>query len=188
VRERDSTTALLDRLRRGEPGAAEELLPRIYEQLREVAQREMGSERPEHTLQPTALVHEAWMRLSNGSGDEPFEDRAHFVAIAASAMRRVLVDHARRRGAQKRGAGLERMPLDEIVSEIEKQAHDLLALDVALEKLSARDGELARIVELRFFAGLTVEETGRVLGLSAPTVQRRWRTARAWLRGELLPD
>jgi len=182
------TTQLLNRLREGDSSAAEELLPAIHAQLHAIARGQMKSQRSDHTLQPTALVNEAWLRLCGAPSDEPWESRAQFVRVAAVAMRRILVDHARRRGALKRQRGEERVLLDEVVEEIESRAHDLVKLDAALEKLEQLDGELARIVELRFFAGLSVPEAGRVLELSAPTVQRRWRTARAWLRGEVLRD
>lgn len=165
----------------GESAAADALLPIVYAQLHELAARLMREQGPQHTLQPTALIHEAWLRCAGGD----FENRAHFVAVAAKAMRSVLVDHARRRRAEKRGGAHERVPLDAVVELFHASAPDMLALDAALERLAALDPELARVVELRFFAGLSVEETARVTGSSTATVTRTWRVARMWLLREL---
>ena len=183
----ERVTRLLERATSGDRAAAEELLPLLYGELKGVAVRSMRSERADHTLQPTALVHEAWLRLVGGGGAPRFESRRHFVRLAARAMRNVLVDHARARQAQKRGEGQEAASLDAVLAGFEEQHLDLLALHEALERLQEIDAPLARLVELRFFAGLTIEETARALELSTPTVERHWRVARMWLRREL-PD
>jgi RNA polymerase sigma factor (TIGR02999 family) len=141
----------------------------------------MRDQGPHHTLQPTALVHEAWMRLTGGH----FIDREHFAAVAAKAMRSVLVDHARRRGTLKRGGGRVRAELDGVLALFHERSPDLLALDDALRRLGENDPELARIVELRFFGGLSIEETARVLASSTASVTRGWRVARMWLVREL---
>jgi RNA polymerase sigma factor (TIGR02999 family) len=177
-------TVLLQRLSSGDAGASEPLYQLLYGELRATAQHALRSERSDHTLQPTALVHEAFLKLVDPSGVAPeiaWESRAHFLGVAARAMRQVLVDHARKRRSEKRDAGGERVPLDDDLVSFEASAIDLLALDEALGKLAAHDTELARLVELRFFGGLTVEETGRVLGLSVRQVEGAWITARAWL-------
>jgi len=182
----------LDRLlrsaREGDPRAARELAALLYDELYALAQREMGRERRDHTLQPTALVHEAYLRLVGGDGAE-FRDRESFFAAAANTLRRVLVDHARKRGREKRGGGHARVPLEGLDLAAPLADEDLLALDDALAALAEFDANKARIVELRFFAGLTVDEVGRVLGASESTVRRDWRVARAWLRTRMgLPD
>lgn len=172
----------------GDAVASEELLNLLYGELRQMAARCMGRERTSHTLQPTALIHEAWIRLLPGQEEsQSWTSREHFVRVAARAMRRVLVDHARARGAEKRGRDWRPVPLDAVVASLEERNVDLLALDDALGRLARMDDHLARLVELRFFAGLTIAETARVLGVSTPTVERHWRTARIWLRREL-PD
>ena len=173
-------TQLLLRINQGDSQATERLLRLLYDELRALAAKNLRGERPDHTLQPTALVHEAWLKLVDSPGPE-WEGRSHFLGIAARAMRQVLVDHVRRRRAEKRVAAFERVPLDEAVSAIEGSALDLLALDEALGRLAAHDAQLARLVELRFCGGLTVEETGRMLGLSVRQVEGAWITARAWL-------
>jgi RNA polymerase sigma factor (TIGR02999 family) len=178
------TTLLLRRIGSGDRAAGEELLELVYGELRGLAGAYMAQERAEHTLEPTALVHEAWMKLM---GAEPFEwaGRAHFVGVAAIAMRRVLIDHARRRTAEKRGGGAQREPLDLLVATFESRGADLVALGEALDRLDGLDPELARIVERRFFAGATNAEVAADLGVSERTVERGWSTARAWLRAEL---
>ncbi len=179
------TTLLLRRMDEGDPQAAERLLGLLYGELHEVARGFMGGERAEHTLQPTALVHEAWLRLAGGEHPS-FADRAHFVAVAARAMRRILIDHARKRGAQKRGGKGTREALDEALLAYEQRGEaDLLALHEALEELEGLDPQLVRIVEQRFFAGATNAEVARALGVSERTVERGWKTARAWLHGRL---
>ena len=175
---------ILKQAQEGHAGASEELAALLYGELREIARREMAAERVDHTLQPTALVHEAYLRL--GGGETPsFENREHFFAAAATAIRRVLVDHARNRARERRGGNLERVPFDKVQPAAPIPSEGLLDLDEALVRLSVFDPVKARIVELRFFAGLKVEELARVLGASESTIRREWRAARAWLRGEL---
>jgi len=160
------------------------LLPVVYQELRRLAGAYLRREKPGQTLQPTALVHEAYLRLMK---DRPgrWQNRAHFCAIAAHAMRQILIERARARNAQKRWGGQARITLDEAVAGKSGQSIDLLALDHALERLAALDAEQARIVELRFFGGLTVEETAEALSISPATVKRHWAVARAWLAREL---
>ncbi len=181
---RRRVTQLLRVLDLSDPKHAEELLAIVYDALRELARRQLRGERPGHTLQPTALVHEAYLRLVDGR-DMAWESRAHFFGTAARAMRQVLVDHARRRNAVKRGGGLERVTLDTGVAAEDSVSADVLDLHDALEKLSSEDGELARLVELRFFAGLTLEETGDTLGVSGRKGGKDWSVARLWLQREL---
>jgi RNA polymerase sigma factor (TIGR02999 family) len=178
------TTLLLHRAAQGDVGAADELLPIVYAELHRLARGYMRDERAQHTLQPTALVHEAWMRLF-GAPDPAWNDRMHFVAVAARAMRQVLVDHARRRGADKRGGGMTREPLDSAVALFEGRGADLVELDEALQNLRDLDPDLGRIVELRFFGGATNAEIAGILAVSTRTVERGWRTAQAWLRVRL---
>jgi len=165
----------------GDSAASEALMPRLYAQLHDLAEGLMQGQGPQHTLQPTALVHEAWMRLTGGE----FASREHFAAVAAKAMRSVLVDHARRRGSEKRGGAQSRVPIDDVLELFHEGGPDVLAVDDALRKLAEQDPELARVVELRFFGGLSVEETARVMGSSTATVTRAWRVARMWLMREL---
>lgn len=173
-----SVTVLLARWKNGDRNALPELLPLVYNELRAIAHRHLQHERPDHTLQSTALVHEAYLRLAD---QRPVsENRAHFIAIAANLMRQILVDHARQRRAAKRGPGY-RIQFDENVHTPEKKTVDLIELDSALGKLCERDAQQSRIVELRFFGGLTVEETADILGISAATVKRDWTMAKAWL-------
>ena len=180
-----NVTRLLNRMAGGDAGAASELLPVLYGELHAQAELIMRDQRAGHTLQPTALIHEAWMKLVGAGPEGSYESRAHFAAVAARAMRSVLVDHARRRQADKRGGARERVPLDEVAELFTERAPDLLALDEALDRLTAMDDQLGRLVELRFFAGLSVEETAKLLGVSTPTVTRGWRVARMWLQREL---
>jgi RNA polymerase sigma factor (TIGR02999 family) len=168
----------------GDSAVASQLAPVLYEELHGLALRMMRDQGAGHTLQPTALIHEAWMKLV-GASERTVESRAHFAALAARAMRSVLVDHARRKGAEKRGGDGERVALDTVLFEFEAPSVDLLELDEALTTLSNLDGELGRIVELRFFAGMSVEETAAVLGVSEATIARRWRIARMWLWNQL---
>lgn len=155
-------------------------MPIVYQELRRLAGRYLAHETPGQTLQPTALVHEAYLRLAR-QRRAPWQDRAHFFRVAAKMMRRVLVDHYRGRHAQKRGDGVARITLVDDLASAGPQSVDLLELDAALERLAALDPQQATIVELRFFAGLTVEETAAALGISTPTVKRHWALARAWL-------
>lgn len=182
-------TALLQAWQRGEAGAADEVVPLVYAALHKIAVNRLRSERGGHTLQPTALVHEAWMRLS-AERESGWQNREQFFAVAAKTMRHLLVDHARRRLAAKRGDGAPVAALDELADVIASPLPDqrLLDLNAALDRLSALDERQARIVELRFFAGLSIEEAAGVLALSASTVKREWATARAWLYREVQHD
>lgn len=168
--------------------AAEELLPLLYDELRALARSRLARERPGQTLQPTALVHEAWMRLV-GDGDPGWNGRAHFFGAAALAMRRILVEQARRKARIRHGGEQRRVDADAVELEpalaVEPPAADVLAVDAALHRLEQQDERKAKIVELRWFAGLTVPETAEVLGVSVGTVERDWRFVRAWLRSEL---
>jgi RNA polymerase sigma factor (TIGR02999 family) len=178
-------TQLLARWSRGEQEALEELLSLVYGELRRIAGRQLRGERREHTLAPTALVHEAYLRLVNQRRAN-WQNRAQFFGVAAELMRRILVDHARTRGAAKRGGSATFLPLQEADGRGGSAAVvDVLAIDTALTRLAALDAEQARLVELRFFAGLTVEEIALLLGRSERTVKREWRLARAWLFSEL---
>jgi len=176
-------TALLRDWSGGDQRALERLLPLVYGELRKLAASYMRRERSDHTLQPTALVHEAYLRLVDQRAVD-WRNRAHFFGIAARMMRRILVDHARRRQAAKRDGAAYRISGSADSDEAERDP-DLLALDVALDGLEALDPRQARIIELRFFGGLTVEETAEVAGISTATVKREWQTARAWLAREL---
>jgi RNA polymerase sigma factor (TIGR02999 family) len=183
----EHATRLLKRMGSGDASAADELLPLVYEELHRLAATMMREQRSDHTLQPTALLHEAYLKLFDKEAQSSFESREHFLAVAAKAMRNVLVDHARRRAAEKRGGARERVTVSAVEGVLDDNAPDLLVLDEALTRLSAIDEPLARIVELRFFGGLSVEESARVLGVSEPTVVRGWRVARMWLERELAP-
>jgi len=181
-------TRLLDRMSKGEDGAASELLPLVYAELHDLAERYMAGRRPGETLQPTALVHEAYLKLVPAEGAQ-WRGREHFLALAAKTMRSVLVDHARRRRAQKRGEGARPLPLDEaLLLAFEERATDLLALEDALEHLAAESERASRVVELRFYGGLTTEETAHALGVTPRTVERDWHAARAWLHKALAAD
>lgn len=177
-------TAYLRAWEAEDPSALDELVPRIYDELRCLARRQLSSERSDHTLQPTALIHEAYLRLKDARGVH-WESRAHFFAAVTRLMRQILVDHARRRQAAKRGGKAPRLALADEVGAPPRHGVDLLALDVALSSLAALDPRQARIVELRFFAGLTVAEVAAVLGVGSATVERDWRVAKAWLLHEL---
>ncbi len=177
-------TQLIEHARRGDQLALDQLLPHVYGELRRIAGRYVRRERQGGTLQATALVHEAYVRLAKDT-DLSFENRAHLLGIAARAMREILVERARARGAQKRGGRDVRVTLDEGMLADEVQQVDTLALHTALERLAALDPQQARIVELRFFGGLSIEETAEVLGVSPATVKRGWAVARAWLYREI---
>jgi RNA polymerase sigma factor (TIGR02999 family) len=180
-------TALLRDWSGGDRDALERLMPLVYQELRRLAASYLRVERPDHTLQPTALVHEAYLRLVDQRGVS-WQNRAHFFGIAAQMMRRILVDHARRRQAAKRDAtALRVQAMSAEGEEASVRDPELLALDQALCGLESLDARQARIVELRFFGGLTVEETAEVAGVSSATVKREWRTARAWLAREIRP-
>ena len=177
-------TRLLREAQAGDRAALDELLPLVYRELRQIAARHLAQERPGHTLQATALVHEVYLRLIDQHSVD-WRNRAHFFGIAAEMMRRVLVNHAVGRRAQKRGAGETLLSLEEVVSFPNRQDVDLILLDGALTRLAELDPTQARIVELRFFAGLTVGEVAEVLGVSDSEVKREWRSARAWLTTQL---
>jgi RNA polymerase sigma factor (TIGR02999 family) len=179
-----AVTRLLEQARGGSAPAVEQLVPLVYGELRQIAERHIRRERPGQSLQATALVHEVYLRLLKDE-DLSFQNRAHFLAIAARSMRQILVEHARARGAAKRGGGERRITLDDAVAPGQPRDVDLLALDEALERLAARDAQHARIVEMRFFGGLTNEETAAALGVSPATVKRAWTVSRAWLYREL---
>jgi RNA polymerase sigma-70 factor (ECF subfamily) len=168
----------------GSQPACDELFPLVYAELRRIAAREMRREKPGRTLQTTALVHEAYLRLLKDASLS-FENRAHFLGIAARAMREILIEHARARVARKRGGGAERLTLDDLLAPVPSPSIDVLALDEALQRLARLDERHARVVELRYFGGLTVEETAAALSLSPATVKRAWTLSRAWLYREL---
>jgi RNA polymerase sigma factor (TIGR02999 family) len=176
-------TRLLDQLRGGDRTALDRLFPLVYQELRLAADRVLRREAPGHTLQPTALVHETFLKLAGGPVSS--ENRAHFLGIAARAMRQVLVDHARRRRAAKRGGGDVAVSLSEADGAWNVQSDELVALDEALDRLGEHSERLRRVVELRFFGGLTEEETAQTLGVTTRTIQRDWSKARAWLHKEL---
>jgi RNA polymerase sigma factor (TIGR02999 family) len=176
----ESVTRLLIELSHGNHAAIDALLPLIYDELRSLAANYLRRERPSHTLQPTALVHEAYLRLVDQTRVN-WQNRAHFFGVAAQMMRRILVDHARAQGAGKRGADFQKLSLDENIDKAVERSHELVALDEALRELAEIDEQKSRIVELRYFGGLTVEETAEVLGVAPITVKRHWRMAKAWL-------
>jgi RNA polymerase sigma factor (TIGR02999 family) len=182
-------TRLLQAWSNGQEEALDRLVPRIHDELRRLAASYLRRERPDHTLQPTALVNEAFLKLVDQRAAK-WQNRAHFFGIAAQAMRRILVDHARAHAAGKRGGALRKVPLDEAIVAGRAVDVDLLALDEALTRLGALDPQQSRVVELRFFAGLTMEETAEVMRISPATVGREWRMAKAWLSSELghVPD
>jgi RNA polymerase sigma factor (TIGR02999 family) len=180
------TTEVLNSLGQGNADAAEKLLPLVYEELRRLAARKMAREASDHTLQPTALVHEAYARLMGGDSNRKWNGRTHFYAAAAGAMRRILLDEARRRHSAKFGGNWVRkeMDVDLLASEPEDEAK-LLGLDVALTKLADVEPEVAKLVELRFFTGVSIEEAAQMLEISPRTANRHWTYARAWIRREL---
>lgn len=181
---RHDVTALLDEWSRGDRAALGRLLPLVYAELREIAARQLGRERAGHTLQPTALVHEAYLRLV-GQRQVDWQNRAHFFGVSAQIMRRILVDHARRHAAGKRGDGAQRISIDDARETPAAVEMPLITLDHALARLEKVDADLAKIVELRAFGGLTIEEAAHVLNVSPSTAKRDWRTARAWLNREI---
>jgi RNA polymerase sigma factor (TIGR02999 family) len=178
-------TQILQAIEHGDAQAADELLPLVYEELRKLAAYKMANESPSQTLQPTALVHEAWLRLT-GKENVQWNGRAHFFAAAAEAMRRILIDNARRKLALRHGGGQQRV--DILEQDIAASASDeqLLAINESLEKFAARDKKKAELVKLRFFVGLTIEEAADILGISVPTAKRHWVYARAWLQAEVI--
>ena len=177
-------TDLLVHWSEGDQEALNKLIPLVYDELHKLASRYLRRERRDHTLQTTAVVHEAYLKLVN-QRDANFENRLHFFAVAAQIMRRILVDYARRHHASKRGGDLYKLSLDEALVTSEEKGADLLALDEALERLAAIDPRQSRVVELRIFAGLTLEETAQALNISPSTVRREWSMAKAWLHRQI---
>ena len=182
--EQKDVTRLLDAVGAGDPRAAQELLPLVYDQLRKAAQRQMAGERSDHTLQATALVHEAYIRLV-GSHQTDWDSRAHFYVAAAEAMRRILIEHARKRDRIKRGGGEKKVPLSAVYLAEEARPEEIMSVDDAIRRLEERDSRMAKIVRLRFFAGLSVDEIATSLGLTGRTIRREWALARAWLHRDL---
>jgi len=177
-------TRILETARKGDPKGAEDLLPLVYDELRKLAAAKMAQERPGQTLQPTALVHEAWLRLV-GKEQPGWNGRAHFFGAAAEAMRRILIENARRKKAGRHGGGQVKLELDEVEVTAPTKDDDLLAVNDALEKFAIRDKQKAELVKLRYFVGLTTEEAAEVLGISVPTADRWWNFSRAWLFEEI---
>ncbi|MGI8605172.1 MAG: sigma-70 family RNA polymerase sigma factor [Verrucomicrobiales bacterium] len=179
-------TQLLDAVRRGETQAGEALVPLVYAELRRIASMKMAGERPGQTLQATALVHEAWLRIVDAGGRPLFESRAHFFSAAAEAMRRILIERARRKHREKRGGGAEHVDVDDVEIAVPLgNEEEALAVNEALDQLAAQDARKAEIVKLRYFVGFSFEEVGDALGISVPTAKREWAYARAWLRREI---
>ena len=180
----DNVTQLLIELSNGDGDAVDILLPLIYDELRKLAANYLRRERPDHTLQPTALVHEAYLRLVDQTRVN-WQNRAHFFGVAAQIMRRLLVDHARKHNAAKRGQDFQKFSLDENIDRAVERSEELIALDDALKALAAFDPQKARMIELRYFGGLSIEETADVMGTTPTTIKRQWRFAKAWLYGEM---
>lgn len=177
-------TQIIDRLQQGDASAADELLPLVYEELRRLAAHRMANESSDLTLQPTALVHEAWLRLT-GDANAKWENRRHFFGAAAEAMRRILIERARRKKAHRHGGNLQRVDVQEIDVAAESKDDELLTVNDSLEKFAAQEKEKAELVKLRYFAGLTIAEAAEALGISEPTAKRWWTYARAWLYSDL---
>jgi RNA polymerase sigma factor (TIGR02999 family) len=178
-------TRLLDAVHDGNSQAAEQLLPLVYDELRKLAAARMANESASHTLQPTALVHEAWLRLAGANARTPFTNRAHFFAAAAEAMRRILIERARAKATQKRGNNLTRISLENVDVASDANDETLLLVNDCLEKLAKENERAASIVKLRFFSGLTLEEASELLGVTQRTARRDWAFARAWLYDEI---
>jgi RNA polymerase sigma factor (TIGR02999 family) len=181
-------TRILCSIEQGDLHAADQLLPLVYEELRKLAAQKLAQEAPGQTLQATALVHEVYLRLVDVEKVQHWDSRGHFFAAAAEAMRRILVENARRHHALKRGGGFERIDLPELAKAAQDHAVDLVALDDALKKLEILHPQKAQVVKLRFFAGCSLEETAQMLGIARATAQRYWTYARSWLFGQLNPD
>jgi RNA polymerase sigma factor (TIGR02999 family) len=181
-------TRILSAIEQGDPSAADQLLPLVYDELRRLAAQKMAQEAPGQTLQATALVHEAYIRLVDVEKARHWDSRAHFFAAAAEAMRRILVESARRKARLKHGGGRKQIPLDDAELPVPRDNEDVLAIDQALTRLAESDETAARLVELRFFAGMTVEESAEVLGMSVRNAYYAWDYARSWLRVELEAD
>jgi RNA polymerase sigma factor (TIGR02999 family) len=182
---RTDVTILLNEARKGDENALNELLPLVYDELRRVASNQLRNERSDHTLQATALVHEAYMRLLEQRNVD-WQNKVHFFSIAAEMMRRILVNYAIQRNAKKRGDGAAKIALDEALNFSKEKELDLVILDETLNELAKFDPDQAKIVELRFFAGLTIEETAQALGISDSTVKREWRSAKAWITAKMM--
>jgi RNA polymerase sigma factor (TIGR02999 family) len=178
-------TRILAQIESGDPSAAEQLLPLLYDELRQLAAARLAREEPGNTLQATALVHEAYLRLVGTGEGQSWDNRGHFFAAAAEAMRRILVERARRKNRIKHGAGRQRVDAESLVSLAGEPPEDLVALDEALNKLAAEDPAKAELVKLRFFAGLTMPEIAQIMGISLATVERRWTYVRTWLYAEM---
>jgi RNA polymerase sigma factor (TIGR02999 family) len=181
----NEVTRILNAVEQGDPHAAEQLLPLVYDELRKLAAQRLASEAPGQTLQATALVHEAYLRLVDVERAQHWNNRGHFFGAAAEAMRRILVENARRKQRVRHGGSRQRLDLDEVCAVVQPPADDLLALDEALTRLAARDPVRAELVKLRFFAGLTMPEAAQTLGISLATAERYWTFVRTWLFAEL---
>jgi RNA polymerase sigma factor (TIGR02999 family) len=181
-------TQILNAIEQGDPHAADELLPRVYDELRKLAAAKLAGEKPGQTLQPTALVHEAYLRLVGGEQASSWNSRGHFFAAAAESMRRILVEQARKRARLKRGGDRQRLDLDALQLSVPEAAVELLALDEALTELAHKHPDKAALVKLRYFAGLTVDEAAHSLGISTSTADRHWTFARAWLYRRIVGD
>ncbi len=181
----NDVTSILSAIAQGEPNAAERLLPLVYDELRKLAAQKLTQEKPGQTLQATALVHEAYVRLVDADAAKNWDNRGHFFAAAAEAMRRILIENARRKQAQKHGGDRQRMDLGDIPVAGRIAPQQLLELDDALAKLAEQDATAAELIKLRLFAGLSVEQAGRALGLTRTTAYRQWTYARAWLRAQM---
>jgi len=177
-------TRILHRAQQGDPKAASELIPLVYDELRRLAAAKMAHEAPGHTLQPTALVHEAWLRLT-GAENKTWDSRGHFFAAAAEAMRRILIERARAKSRLRRGGNVERVLLENVTVASDDPPETVLAIHEALEKLAARDSFKAEVVKMRYFVGLSQDEIAHALGVSVPTIRRHWAIARAWLYAEM---
>jgi RNA polymerase sigma factor (TIGR02999 family) len=184
----DAITEVLNAIEQGDPRAAEQLLPLVYDELRKLAAQKLAQEKPGQTLQATALVHEAYLRLVDVEKAPHWDSRGHFFAAAAEAMRRILVEQARRRGRLKRGGDRQRLDLDALQLSVPEAADELLALDEALSELAQLHPDKAELVKLRYFAGLTVPEAAQALGISTSTADRHWAYARAWLYRHIVGD
>jgi len=180
-----AVTVILNRAQQGDPRAAGELLPLVYDELRRVAGARMSDGTPGNTLQPTALVHEAWLRLVGDDSEMQFQNRTHFFAAAAEAMRHILIDHARRKQALRHGAGQQRVDVDDLQIAAPAPDEELLAVNEALDRLALLDPAKAELVKLRYFVGMSLAEAAAALGISEPTAKRRWSLARAWLFNEI---
>ncbi|HVM47987.1 MAG TPA: sigma-70 family RNA polymerase sigma factor [Candidatus Acidoferrum sp.] len=178
-------TQILNAIDRGDPRAAEELLPLVYEELRKLAAHKMSNEMPGQTLQPTALVHEAWLRLVGQDSQTRFNSHGHFFGAAAEAMRRILIENARRKQAKRHGGGQQRVDIADVEIAEKTCDEEMLAISDALGKLAVRDKVKAELVKLRYFAGMTLEEAAEILGISHPTAKRYWNYSRAWLHAEV---